>query len=473
MNLTLNCGTYNPNMYGITVDQIDLVAQMMVNTSYVFSNYLTKPLTSFGALTQLVGPPPVNPFPDTYFGRNDSVIGTAQSLSPIFFPSKQWVNYSLNFELSYTPDPYLGILRDPTILEIADACGITSRYKPPGRGMRIHYTAVSTIAAFKWLNFAPSLQNDVNIICPFWPDQIEKVISYVENDGLPNMSYANVAVKVEHKESKQNHMPEAVKVADEFTSKVFVKPNQYQYNRESHSSNLSSTGLSFSGLTDQNPALLIPNWQLSPAEASKPSSKWQRCLNCCIPRKKSNRIICGVVVLTLIVSVATLLGIYFPRFPEIKVYSIDLSNIAGRNSAFHFSFPNGTDDLNSIEIRMNLTMQLGTYNPNLYGLNVDKIDLNFYYTPDKYLGLLKDPTVLELADACGITSRYKPPGRPMKIQYTAKSTIPELKIFNYAPILSGDLHIVCPFSQEQIQAVIDSVQKEGNTVAEALKVVFG
>ncbi|KAJ3078662.1 hypothetical protein HDU99_000446 [Rhizoclosmatium hyalinum] len=185
MNLTLNCGTYNPNMYGITVDQIDLVAQMMVNTSYVFSNYLTKPLTSFGALTQLVGPPPVNPFPDTYFGRNDSVIGTAQSLSPIFFPSKQWVNYSLNFELSYTPDPYLGILRDPTILEIADACGITSRYKPPGRGMRIHYTAVSTIAAFKWLNFAPSLQNDVNIICPFWPDQIEKVVSYVENDGLP------------------------------------------------------------------------------------------------------------------------------------------------------------------------------------------------------------------------------------------------------------------------------------------------
>ncbi|ORY51514.1 hypothetical protein BCR33DRAFT_712555 [Rhizoclosmatium globosum] len=180
MNLTMNLGTYNPNPYGLLVDRIDVSAQMMVNTSYVFSDYLTKQLTSFGSVVEKVGPAPVNPFPDTYFGKNDSVVGSAQSTSAIYFPPKEWLNYTLNFELYYTPDKYLGLLKDPTVLELADGCGITSRYKPPGRPMQIHYTATSQIGALKWLNYAPSLSNGLKIRCPFSQDQIDGVINYTE-----------------------------------------------------------------------------------------------------------------------------------------------------------------------------------------------------------------------------------------------------------------------------------------------------
>ncbi|KAI9343602.1 hypothetical protein BDR26DRAFT_858394 [Obelidium mucronatum] len=183
LNLTMHVGTYNPNLYGLTVDQIDLVARLLVNTTYTADPLRTTSLMSYGSLVKVVGKPPVNPNPGTYFGKNDSIIGTAKTTESIFFPSKTLVNYTLNFELYYTPDPQLGLLLDPTVLELADGCGITSRYKPPGRPMRVHYKATSTISSLKALNFAPSLESSLLIRCPFDQSQIDAVISYV-SQGL-------------------------------------------------------------------------------------------------------------------------------------------------------------------------------------------------------------------------------------------------------------------------------------------------
>ncbi|KAJ3023903.1 UNVERIFIED_CONTAM: hypothetical protein HDU68_008411 [Siphonaria sp. JEL0065] len=182
MNLSMVVATYNPNLYGLNVDSINLVAQLMVNQTYVYNPLLTTSLLSYGSLVQVIGKTPTPPA--GYYGKNDSIIGTA-SRDAIYFPSKTWVNYSMIFEFTYTPDKNLGVLQDPTILELADSCGITSRYKPAGRAMRIHYVATSSISALKALNYAPSLSNDLFIKCPFSSEQINGVIQEVKDGKSP------------------------------------------------------------------------------------------------------------------------------------------------------------------------------------------------------------------------------------------------------------------------------------------------
>ncbi|KAI9343598.1 hypothetical protein BDR26DRAFT_858388 [Obelidium mucronatum] len=151
MNLSMEVGTYNSNLYGLNVDEINLVANLMVNESYVYNPLRTNSLTSYGSLVKVVGLPS-KPADPSYYPSNTSQVGIAQRGS-IYFPSKQWVNYTMMFQFSYTPDPVVGLLKDPTILDLADVCGITSKYTPR-RPMRIHYDAKSTIAILKPLGYA-------------------------------------------------------------------------------------------------------------------------------------------------------------------------------------------------------------------------------------------------------------------------------------------------------------------------------
>ncbi|ORY51515.1 hypothetical protein BCR33DRAFT_457610 [Rhizoclosmatium globosum] len=185
-SLEMQLATYNPNMYGLNVDSINVYAQMMVNTSYVLNANKVSPLTSFASLAQIVnekGPIPLaTKKPADYKASLTPQIGTANTTG-IFFPSKQWVNYTMTFYLSYTPDPYVGLLNDPAIMEVADSCGITSRYTPRGRPMRIHYEGKSVIAALKPLGYAPGISNDVMISCPIKQCQIDQVIDAVKNGG--------------------------------------------------------------------------------------------------------------------------------------------------------------------------------------------------------------------------------------------------------------------------------------------------
>ncbi|KAJ3077058.1 hypothetical protein HDU98_009459 [Podochytrium sp. JEL0797] len=173
LNLTMNLGTKNPNPYDLSVEHIDLVAQLMVNQSVVFSPFSSK-LTSFNSLVQIVGPAPTPP--RGYYPSNSSQIGTS-SYGSIVFTAKATVNYTMLFLLDYTPDQFVGILNDPTAMEIASVCGITGKRRP----MVIHYDAKSTIPALKPIGFSPVLSNDVKINCPFSDGQIQAVIQACQN----------------------------------------------------------------------------------------------------------------------------------------------------------------------------------------------------------------------------------------------------------------------------------------------------
>ncbi|KAJ3077053.1 hypothetical protein HDU98_009454 [Podochytrium sp. JEL0797] len=184
LSLQMFVSTYNPNRYGLNVDSIDLVAQMMVNTSYVYSPLKVQPLGSFASLGAVVsqsGPIPLaSSKPPGYKPSNTSQIGTSK-VDGLYFPAMAWVNYTMVFNLLYTPDKYVGLMNDPTVMEIADCCGITSRYQPAGRPMKIHYDAESTISMLKPLGYAPSVSNDIMINCPIEPCQINQVVAAVQN----------------------------------------------------------------------------------------------------------------------------------------------------------------------------------------------------------------------------------------------------------------------------------------------------
>ncbi|KAI9343599.1 hypothetical protein BDR26DRAFT_1006303 [Obelidium mucronatum] len=267
----------------------------------------------------------------------------------------------------------------------------------------------------------------------------------------------------------------------------------------------------------------------------------ERYLCCCCPKNKKHRMICCGAVVVVLIILGVIAYLFLPRYPEIKVYGIDLSNIGSSNSPYSFSYADPSKpDLNQMNFKMNLTMTLGTYNPNSYDFNVEQIDLiarmmvnrsvvfenrlttpltsfqelvnmiglppttaGYYgkndsivgtshygnivfparktvnytmlflldYTPDPKLGLLKDPTILEIASVCGINSKSGVQ-RPMIIHYAATSIITSLKSLGFNPVLENDIKIKCPFSQDQITAVIRSVQN-GKSIMDALSTVFG
>ncbi|ORY51511.1 hypothetical protein BCR33DRAFT_712550 [Rhizoclosmatium globosum] len=178
MNLTMHVGTYNPNPYDMYIDKISLKAYMVVNTSVVYSPYLTTPLISYGSLVKVIGYAPTKTDPNWY-GNNNSLVGTS-SYGSIVFPAKSTVNFTMLFLLDYTPDKQLGLLSDPTVLEIASACGVTSKSNTR-RKMTIHYDAESVIPALQPIGFKPVLSNDLGILCPFSQIQIDTVIRNVQS----------------------------------------------------------------------------------------------------------------------------------------------------------------------------------------------------------------------------------------------------------------------------------------------------
>ncbi|ORY51512.1 hypothetical protein BCR33DRAFT_712552 [Rhizoclosmatium globosum] len=280
-------------------------------------------------------------------------------------------------------------------------------------------------------------------------------------------------------------------------------------------------------------------------EPIKKKSNVERFLCCCCPKKRKHRFICAGVILVFLIVIGTLIGIYFPRYPQIKVYAIDISNIGTTNTQYSFTYPDPEHpNLNQVRFQMNLTMYVGTFNPNRYDLPVDHIDMtaqmlanqtvlnsslmtrplngygklveivgqwppsnvtvpkdyspsytaqvgtskygsivfpanswvnytmtfNLDYTPDQNVGLLLDPTIMEMASACGITDRTGKQ-RPMVIGYNAASTINSLKAI-FTPTISGSLKITCPFSQDQINSVIEKVQA-GEDAFQAIQETFG
>ncbi|KAJ3314800.1 hypothetical protein HDU76_002330 [Blyttiomyces sp. JEL0837] len=174
---------FNENYYDITVDAVNLQTWLAINQSEIQKNPSPVSLN----LDSIIGPPPstacdlstttLHPPP------NNPLLGTG-SLSkthtpaPITFPRRSSIPISVSLTISYTPNQYLGLLRDPIFAEILNVCGITSNR----RYMRVDYEAVGNVVGIVGWVYKPVVKKFVFVGCPVDEDVMERVVDVISSN---------------------------------------------------------------------------------------------------------------------------------------------------------------------------------------------------------------------------------------------------------------------------------------------------
>jgi hypothetical protein len=96
----------------------------------------------------------------------------------------------------------------------------------------------------------------------------------------------------------------------------------------------------------------------------------QRCMYLCIPVKRRSRYVCFGITAVILIALAIVIAIFYPRLPTMNVLSI---NPAGNNSYQLTNFDIANP--NNFKFTMNMVMVISVINTNMYYLKVDGIDL--------------------------------------------------------------------------------------------------
>ncbi|TPX78375.1 hypothetical protein CcCBS67573_g00375 [Chytriomyces confervae] len=158
----MNISLYNPNIYDLKLDALDLTVNLAIDTN-VWKTERAKPLAGVVGYDgqKLIGKP-LFTAPDNYVPNYNPQVGTAQ-YGVLNLPSKANVTFVMTLNFVYSPDKYLGVLKDPTIIDIAAACGVSTGKT---RRIALRYAAKATIGAFKSLGIYPTTQSGGSIDCP-------------------------------------------------------------------------------------------------------------------------------------------------------------------------------------------------------------------------------------------------------------------------------------------------------------------
>ncbi|KAJ1552455.1 hypothetical protein HK405_011264 [Cladochytrium tenue] len=162
VNLAMNVSVMNPNLYDMNVELIDLSAYLMVNQSALSK---AESVAALG-LSSVVGPAPTGA-PSDYTPSYTPKIGFSNA-SNLIFPSKQNVTFGMTFTLQYSPDPEVGLIKDPAFAEVMNVCGQTGTARPA----LIDYVATSTVKSLKSIGYTPSVSGSIKINCPVSSSQI-------------------------------------------------------------------------------------------------------------------------------------------------------------------------------------------------------------------------------------------------------------------------------------------------------------
>jgi hypothetical protein len=246
----------------------------------------------------------------------------------------------------------------------------------------------------------------------------------------------------------------------------------------------------------------------------------RRCMYGCIPVNKRSRYIC-IGSVSLVVLILGIVGfIFFPRFPEMRVQSI---NVAPGNSFSLTPVDLTKEDLDfRFELAMN--MNISVRNNNMYHLKIEAIDLTAFvmanasqlnavvpfpaetlfsrvldtrvriteqnrkqrigtgnrkepivfppgqeiffqmqflvsYSPNKEFKAVNDPALNEIIQLC-VAPPILPPGqnRTTQIRYEAQTDIAALRWLPFKPGTSGDININCPFQGAARDAFISAIK---------------
>ncbi|KAJ3101073.1 hypothetical protein HDU97_001655 [Phlyctochytrium planicorne] len=187
LSLRMNLSVYNPNLYALNVELVDLGAFLNVNETAIKIGLQPKDIKP--DLTPIIGPAPVGRDPN-YLPNMTPKLGSGNKTN-IVFPSRQNVTFEMDFLLSYTPDTQLGLLLDPTFKEFCQVCGITTSR---GRVAKVSYAATSTVSFLKSFGYKPQINGQVSISCPIASGYLEDLVNY--STSHPNATAQEIIEQV-------------------------------------------------------------------------------------------------------------------------------------------------------------------------------------------------------------------------------------------------------------------------------------
>ncbi|KAJ3101072.1 hypothetical protein HDU97_001654 [Phlyctochytrium planicorne] len=168
MNLKMNISCYNDNLYHLKIESLDLNANLDANMTAIKSSKNPHAL----GLEKFIGPAPTGRDPN-YVVPTSRSIGSGNKTT-LIFPAKQNATFQMDFGITYTPDPQVGLLDDPLFAELLGVCGMTGRARPA----HISYTATTQVNFLKVFGFRPSISSSIKILCPIDSGTLENLISY-------------------------------------------------------------------------------------------------------------------------------------------------------------------------------------------------------------------------------------------------------------------------------------------------------
>ena len=162
------------NYCNLKVEKIDLRAYLQVNETALESQNVNPVVLN---LQKFIGPAPTGADPD-YEPSVTPEIGFSH-YPAVIFPARRNISLPMIFTFLYTPDPMVGLIKDPAFAEMLNVCGVLGVKRPA----RIGYSASTTVSTLRNLGYIPKVDGNIGINCPVSPEQISAFQSAVQVEG--------------------------------------------------------------------------------------------------------------------------------------------------------------------------------------------------------------------------------------------------------------------------------------------------
>ncbi|KAI8895430.1 hypothetical protein BC833DRAFT_601343 [Globomyces pollinis-pini] len=175
MGMIMNIGVFNPNSYHLKIDELDLNAFTLANSTFINEQIPSPAEGLFGRIDP-------NRIKVSNANR-ETPIGKG-TFGTITFPPRTQTNFTMNFTVSYSPNQRLGALNDPGLNEIIQLCVQDPVISPTlNRTTIVKYIATTKIAVLSYIGYTPSLTNQLNINCPFQGKAKESFINGIKGSS--------------------------------------------------------------------------------------------------------------------------------------------------------------------------------------------------------------------------------------------------------------------------------------------------
>ncbi|KAJ8329794.1 hypothetical protein BDV3_003979 [Batrachochytrium dendrobatidis] len=175
-NLRVSFSFDNPNKFPIKVNQLKLTAQLAPDFNQLQSSPSIQQMINFSETNNKSSAVNNNNMAVVSHDAKEQQAGLGIKSDLELLP-KQQTSSDLQLNFNYTPNPSTGLLKDPALAEILQACGVAGQRRP----MSLQYTATTNIDIFKQFGYVPSFSNTIQLNCPFDDASVSSIVQTIKS----------------------------------------------------------------------------------------------------------------------------------------------------------------------------------------------------------------------------------------------------------------------------------------------------